>query len=235
LKPNELFHRAKYGIKVLQRLQGGSERECPLCGFKGQFRAAGHPPRYDARCGKCGCYERHRLLALAQAQMEFFRKDDTLLHFAPEPALSAWIEARVGSYITADLRPGAAKIVLNMEQIDMPEGNVDVVYASHVLEHVDDRKALAEIYRILRPGGRLVAMVPMIEGWATTYENPAIKSPRERDLHFGQHDHVRYYGADFRDRLRTAGFALNEYCSSGPESVRYSLGRGDHVFVGTKH
>jgi predicted SAM-dependent methyltransferase len=89
------------------------------------------------------------------------------------------------------------------------------VICNHVLEHVDDRKALTEIMRILAPGGMLVASVPIIEGWDTTYEDVAIKDPEDRALHFGQSDHVRWYGRDFRDRLKAAGFEISELPQRG--------------------
>jgi SAM-dependent methyltransferase len=38
-----------------------------------------------------------------------------------------------------------------------------------VLEHVNDTKALQEIHRILKPDSRLIAMVPICEGWDETY------------------------------------------------------------------
>jgi SAM-dependent methyltransferase len=125
-------------------------------------------------------------------------------------------------------------MVLNLEAIDLPDASVGVVIASHVLEHVDDRKALGEIHRILVPGGRLVAMVPIIEGWDKTYENPAITTPSDRVAHFGQFDHVRFYGSDFRDRVTEAGFALTERTAGGAESAQYRVGRGSKVFLGIR-
>jgi ubiquinone/menaquinone biosynthesis C-methylase UbiE len=103
-----------------------------------------------------------------------------------------------------------------------------------VLEHVDDKKALAEVYRVLRPGGVALIMLPVVEGWATTYENKAVTAPEDRMRHYGQSDHVRYYGADVRDRIRAAGFELSEFTAEGEDVLTYGLQRGEKVFVATK-
>jgi len=103
-----------------------------------------------------------------------------------------------------------------------------------VLEHVDDAKALSEIYRVLKPGGVALIMLPVIEGWSTTYENPRVTTPEERKRHYGQSDHVRYYGADIRERIKRAGFALDEFTAEGEDVLTYALQRGEKVFIATK-
>lgn len=88
----------------------------------------------------------------------------------------------------------------------------DVSICSHVLEHVaDDRRALRELFRVLKPGGRGILMVPIILGLAGIDEDPAA-DVGERWRRFGQHDHVRlYWKADFTERVRSAGFVVHEY------------------------
>jgi SAM-dependent methyltransferase len=139
-----------------------------------------------------------------------------------------------GEHITADLRPNKSDRVIDITQIAFPDARFDCVICSHVLEHVDDAKALAEIYRVLRTGGFAVLMVPIIEGWSKTYENPAVLNAEERTLHFGQCDHLRYYGKDFRDRVIAAGFQLQEFTAEEPFVSRYGLVRGEKVFVAHK-
>ena len=119
----------------------------------------------------------------------------------------------------------------NIEAMSLPDASFDMVIASHVFEHVDDRRAMDEVKRILRPSGVLVCMVPIVEGWENTYENAGVASPAARELYFGQNDHVRYYGRDFRLRLRDAGFSLDEFTADGSLSPRYALIRGEKVFV----
>ncbi len=84
---------------------------------------------------------------------------------------------------------------------------------------------------MLSARGVAVLMVPIVEGWRETYENPEIADPAGRTLHFGQRDHVRYYGADFRDRVRNAGFALEEFTAVEPHVARHGLNRGEKIFI----
>jgi SAM-dependent methyltransferase len=225
----------------LSRVTGGSgskgasfPRTCNLCGYQGRFQSAGRPRRIDARCPRCGSAERYRLLALWLDRDGASLRQANVLHFAPEAGLASLLKTRVGRYQSADIAPGRADLVLNIEAIAAAEASYDCVVCSHVLEHVDDKKALAEIYRVLKPGGIALIMLPVIEGWATTYENPQVTSPEDRKRHYGQSDHVRWYGADVRDRIRAAGFALSEFTAEGPDVLTYALQRGEKVFIATK-
>jgi hypothetical protein len=205
-------------------------RRCPICGFQGLFRDFGRPPRIDALCPKCGSLERHRLFWL-WFKGERSKLDEPILHFAPEPVLIGKLRDLYAGYSTADLFD-QADLQLNIESIDLATGSMNTVICNHVLEHVSDKKALAEIHRVLSDKGQLICSVPIIEGWDKTYENEAVTEPRDRELHFGQSDHVRYYGRDFRDRLRAAGFAkVEEITAEGQEAVDYGLMRGEKLFV----
>lgn len=213
---------------VIRKAGGTSEKECSLCGFTGYFTAFGSPPRWNARCPSCGSLERHRQFAL------FLRNTPlkgTVLHFAPEECLATLLKARGVQYTSADLNRSDVDLNLDIETIALRHEQFDVIVCSHVLEHVNDRLALAELRRILKPGGVLIAMVPIIEGWRTTYEDAAITIGRERDMHFGQQDHVRYYGADFVQRLMDSGFRVHAHTAFGKEAVRYALLMGEKIFV----
>jgi SAM-dependent methyltransferase len=228
----QLVRDARYALSVFKSAAGVYPRECPICDYRGLFRAYGEPPRYDALCPKCGSLERHRLLRLALNKYPL-RADAEIIHFAPEAAVAAMLPAK--SYRSADLAPGRADLVLDLEAVALPSQGVDVVVVNHVLEHViDDQRALAESFRILREGGVLIATIPVVEGWDETYEVPDIVGPKDRELHFGQWDHVRYYGPDFRDRVRSAGFSLQEFVGSGDDCVRYGLLAGERVFIGRR-
>lgn len=162
-------------------------------------------------------------------------RSKTVLHFAPEPIITSIVmREKPAGYRTADICPGRADLVLDLENIDLEDESVDLVIASHVLEHVNDRKAIPELYRILRPGGELVAMVPLIEGWAETFEDEAKTSPEERQLYFGLPSHVRYYGADFRSRLAAPGFRVSEFTAGPIDSVDFRLARGMKVFLAVR-
>jgi SAM-dependent methyltransferase len=158
-------------------------------------------------------------------------KATDLLHFAPERGLGALIKPLAKSYISADITKGRAEKQIDIENMAFDDQSFDVVLCSHVLEHVDDRKALEEIHRVLRPGGYALIMLPLVEGWARTYENPAISTADDRALHFGQHDHVRYYGSDVRNRIKAAGFELSEFTPDGREVAEYGLLAGEKLFI----
>lgn len=157
-----------------------------------------------------------------------------ILHFAPEPTLARLLQAHSSEYRSADIDPNVADTVLNIEAVDLPDESVDLVVCSHVLEHVDDGKALREIRRILTPNGRGLLMFPIVEGWDHTYENATHTSSADRTKYFGQADHVRMFGRDVRDRISEAGFDLNEFTSDEPNVSRYGLMRGEKLFIVTK-
>ncbi|MEL6873853.1 MAG: class I SAM-dependent methyltransferase [Pseudomonadota bacterium] len=208
---------------------------CPCCGYRGKFRPFGMPVRTGVMCPRCSSLERHRLLALAASRQFFAIADRRVLHFAAElPVMKIIKSLKPASYHRSSYPDSDADYRLDIHAIDLPDESVDVVICSHILEHVDDRRALSEIARILSPGGQLIAMVPLIEGWEQTYENADIDDDRTRELHFGQYDHIRYYGRDFRERLTHGGFDLKEFTADGRQSVDNRLMRGEKVFLGTK-
>ena len=221
-------------LSVKRALTPIAERECNICQYRGFFGGFGRPMRLDARCRSCGALERHRLLMLAISRGEiknFSNLDSQVLHFAPEKILETRFRKQFKNYATADLYADA-DLVLNLEDINVDNDQYDIIVANHVLEHVDDKKASSELSRILKKGGVLICQVPIIEGWDSTYENDAVNTDSQRWLHFGQGDHVRFYGADFRERICAGGFKLIRECTSeGSDVIRYGLLRGEKVFV----
>lgn len=218
-------------VRFVESMAKQQVASCPACGFLGQFSTFGDNNRPRAQCPRCKCLERHRLFHLAD--MSFQGKD--VLHFAPEGVIRKSImSSSPKSYVTADLVVGRADVALNIEKIDKPDSSLDAVVCLHVLEHVNDVRALSEIFRILRPGGILVAMVPIVEGWERTHEDATIIDRELRRQHFLQGDHVRLYGADFRERLVEAGFSVREYTADGSNSVKFALQRGEKIFFGEK-
>ncbi|MGB5965972.1 MAG: methyltransferase domain-containing protein [Sulfurimonadaceae bacterium] len=131
-----------------------------------------------------------------------------MLHVAPEPVFQKLLSKQLGEgYLTADLYNPAAMVKMDITDIQYPDNTFDVIYCSHVLEHVDDdKKAMKEFYRTLKPDGWAILLVPILEG--PTYEDPSITDPQERLKAFGQEDHVRKYGTDlvYLNRLKEAGF-----------------------------
>ncbi|WP_442505078.1 class I SAM-dependent methyltransferase [Novipirellula sp. SH528] len=161
-----------------------------------------------------------------------------LLHVAPEPILSKLIQAHdYIDYLSADLVNPKAMVKMDLTEIEYPNNSFDVVYCSHVLEHIpDDRKAMREIFRVLRRGGWAILQVPITSNF--TFEDATIQSPEEREKAFGHHDHVRRYGQDYRDRLVEAGFSVEIIAFARElehdESKRLGLILNEDVYLCTK-
>jgi SAM-dependent methyltransferase len=205
------YHR-QVGMLVSKVSNFGFRRYCPCCkAHLRQFRPFGLVPRPEARCPVCGSLERHRLIHLYLRQRTdlFDGRRKKMLHVAPEEQLSTLFASAPGiNYLSADLLSPKAMIRMDITDIQYPDETFDVIYCSHVLEHVnDDRKAMRELHRVLRTGGWAILQVPIPTAEAT-YEDPTITSPKARKLAFGQKDHVRRYGADYKDRLEDAGFSV---------------------------
>ncbi|MCK0209484.1 methyltransferase domain-containing protein [Starkeya koreensis] len=113
----------------------------------------------------------------------------------------------MANYISCDLNPGVADQVVDIQDIPFPDKSFDIIWCSHVLEHVpDDRKAMREIHRVLRDGGTALIQIPV---WhEVTDEDPSIIDKQERIRRFYQADHVRLYGDDVDIRLKEAGFSV---------------------------
>lgn len=212
----------------------GFVRSCPVCGYQGEFVPVGEPPRLDGMCPSCRCRERHRLFRLWIDREQRINKSKSVLHFAPEPFMRGYIGSLCKTYVTADLMDDKVDLKVNIEQINLPDASFDVIIAHQVLEHVDHHKALAECFRCLTPGGLMIVTTPIIEAWKTTYVNPAVQSKRDRVLHFGQHDHTRFFGRDLKDHIRAAGFNLDEYVAVEPDVSEFALIRGETLFLLTK-
>jgi SAM-dependent methyltransferase len=205
-------------------------RDCNICGFTGYFLPMGRVIRPEAKCPNCGSAERHRLFKLWLGQNPSALKGRKTLHFAAETCITRFVKPLVSEYVTADIEPGR-DLVLNIENIALPNSSFDAIICFHVLEHVDDRKALAELRRILRPDGFLFLMFPVAAGWAKTYEDSAITDPKDREVYFGQANHVRIFGADAEDRIASTGFVLTQFTATGPDSVTFSISPGEKLFI----
>lgn len=222
---------AQYARHILKQLDGVHPRACNICGYAGLFKAHGLPPRYDERCPACNSLERQRHQALWIAASTVELRGKRILHFSPEALLSTIYRDLASTYASANIVQGLGDLTLNIEHIDQPDGAWDVVVANHVLEHVNDRKALGEIRRVLTPGGLAILSFPIASGFEQTYENPDITAKADRALHFGQWDHIRYYGADAADRIAAAGFQVTVFGAREPFVHRHGLSRSERLFL----
>ena len=157
--------------------------------------------------------ERHRLLWLyLQNETNFFTAPKKVLHIAPEQCfLKRFKQLKNLDYITADLYSPIADVKADICNLPFQNNEFDVVLCNHVLEHIkDDKKAMSELFRVLKPGGFGIFQIPQDLNRDKTYEDFTITNPKDRAKHFGQYDHVRIYGKDYFDKLRVAGFKVTE-------------------------
>jgi SAM-dependent methyltransferase len=178
--------------------------------------------------------ERHRLLWLyLKEQTDFFTTKKSVLHMAPEQCFLPIFRKQANlKYTTADLYSPIADVKADICNLPFDENSFDVVFCNHVLEHItDDTKAMQELYRVLKPGGMGVFQIPQDLSRAITFEDDTITDQKERAKIFGQYDHVRVYGRDYFDKLRSIGFKVDEvdYTKKiAPEMVeRFCLAKGE--------
>lgn len=178
--------------------------------------------------------ERHRQMWLyLKNETDFFTANLKVLHIAPEQEfLRRFKKMNNLSYTSADLFSPIVDVKADVLDLPFENESFDVIICNHVLEHiVDDRKAMSELYRVMKTGGWGIFQVPMKNSLEKTYEDFSITDPKERQKHFGQYDHVRWYGMDYFDRLKSVGFEVeaNFYSQkfSDDEIKKYGLNRNE--------
>ncbi len=183
---------------------------CPICQNRfPYFKPFGASPRANALCPSCHSLERHRLLWLyLQRKTDFFRANLKVLDVAPTEGLSRQFRKLQNiDYLSIDLDSSLAMKHMDLTDLALPDESFDCIFCYHVLEHIpDDHKAISELFRVLKPSGWAIIQVPIDEQLDKSIENPAIVDPQERRKLFGQADHVRFYGRDFKERLERAGY-----------------------------
>jgi len=203
-----VYRRERAGERADARYRRPGALLCPICGTSAaRFLPFGLFGRPNARCPGCGSVERHRFLWLwLFARTKALRTPLAILHTAPEPCLAARLRPLHGPrYVTVDRFDPAADLRADLARLPLPDGAFDLVISSHTLEHVaDDRGAMAEMARVLRPGGTALLMFPY-DARRPTREDPAIDTPAARMAAYGHPWHLRIYGTDVVDRIRAAG------------------------------
>jgi len=202
-------------FKFLNRAK--EEFECPLCGYKGPFRDRESPGgfRKHAICPNCSALERHRLqyLVVNNVLRGLNVREMKALHFAPETFFKSIFCKRFQQYETADLFMQGVDHKADLQNLPFNDETYDFIFASHVLEHIpNDRKAIQEIRRVLRPNGIAILPVPVI--CTETIEYPEA-NPREEG-------HVRAPGSDYFERYKQC-FSKVEIFASDLFPAKYQL------------
>jgi SAM-dependent methyltransferase len=221
------------GNKFTDPIDGSSYRKFLPYGYQNL--------RQNALCPGTLSLERHRLLWLYLVrETEFLDRPLTVLHVAPEQAFYKKFKSfKNWNYTTTDLHSPLADVKADICHLPFKDHTYDLVLCNHVLEHIpNDRKAMKELYRVLKKGGTLIAQVPLEETRANTFEDDSIVDYKERTKIFGQYDHVRVYGRDYYDRLNQVGFRVTavDLLSqlSSKEQKHYALPKSEKIPVAVK-
>jgi SAM-dependent methyltransferase len=223
----------------------GNKVFCPCC--KSTFREFAPFSIWkkpNSWCVKCGSLERHRSMWMyLEDQTDIYKKPVKVLHVAPEKFFfNRFKKADNIDYYPADILPHLYQKgtrFIDLLNPDVAPETFDVIICNHVFSYIDDDKtAMRNVYNLLKPGGWGILQVALDKTKAVTHEDLSIKDPKERERVFGLNDHVRYYGLDYEDKLREAGFTVlvDDYTAqfSDDDIFKYGFWKGDPFFYVTK-
>jgi hypothetical protein len=241
--------------KIVLYLNRGCKYECPFCGFNSKGFALGGSNfeviqlkeivgagrRYH-KCFKCRSTDRERLVYMYLKEERKIFEDSSVekvLHIAPEERLSNELaKAEFKEYVRGDLFEGYTydeKVEnIDVRDIPYPDNYFDLIICNHVLEHVpEDMEAIKELFRVTKPSGFAILQVPISLTQKTTFEDPSITDPSEREKVFGQCDHVRIYGLDYAKKLSRYGFNVQQ-SSISKKYAFYGTNSAELLFIASK-
>ena len=197
--------------------------------------------RKNALCPGTLSLERHRLLWLyLDKETNILSSNLKVLHVAPEQIFyKKFRNFKHWNYLTFDINSPIADIKGDLKSMQFKDESFDLIICNHVLEHIDDdRRALKEIYRVLKRGGISILQVPININRKQTFEDFNITSHQQREKYFGQYDHVREYGLDFKERIEEIGFEV-EMLNYGVNfskkmKIKYGLLENDLIPIAKK-
>jgi SAM-dependent methyltransferase len=223
----------------------GNRVHCPCCGshFK-SFAPFGAVRRNNAWCPKCQSLERHRLLWLyLEKKTNLYTAPLRVLHIAPETTFFHHLAGKANiDYHPVDIYPNLypeGTTYFNLLDPQVPWASYDVIICNHVFQYIeDDITAMRNARKLMKPGGWGIMQVPIDRSRPVTYEDKTITSEAEREKAFGLKEHVRFYGLDYADKLRNAGFTVkvDDYTAefSDADNFKYGFWKGDAIYYCTK-
>ena len=239
--PRPLLIRASYLVRpILALILKGNKFTDPIDGksFKSFLPYGYGKQRNNVLSPSTLSLERHRLLWLyLKNETNFFSAPIKILHFAPEQAFyKRFKKLKNLNYVTTDLNSPLADVKADICNLPFQDNEFDMILCNHVLEHIpNDTKAMHELYRVMKVGGMGIIQIPQDLNREFTFEDNTITDKNERAKLFGQYDHVRVYGRDFFDKLRSIGFKVEEvdYTAtlSADEITTYCLAKGEIIPV----
>lgn len=246
--------------KVSAVFYSGTAYHCPYCQksfskflpggfdlpvlFEKQIVGAGY--RTNNVCPRCYSLDRDRLIHLFLSEKtNIFTASLNVFHVAPEGCIRAMltglpnISYHAGVKYLEGYYYDQQTNLIDITSIPFKDDEFDVIICNHVLEHIpDDRKAMRELHRVLKPGGWAILQVPVSKILTETYEDFSVVKPEERERVFGQFDHVRIYGQDYPIRLSNAGFTVkiyNPYKDKWPVDLnRFAINPEENLYIAYK-
>ncbi|MDX9918679.1 MAG: class I SAM-dependent methyltransferase [Paludibacter sp.] len=217
----------------------GKNYYCVCCGKSFRiFKTKGYLKRENAECPYCMSLERVRLLSYYLSNELNVEKyaGTKVLHFAPEKCLFDKFKNLDIEYVDADINPAYARHVVDITNIPFDDDYFQLIICSHVLGHIpDERKAINELYRVLKPGGIALILSLVDLNRDKTYENTMYTTKNDRLKHYGEPDLCRLHGIDIKERLTAGGFKVEaidyrKYFSEN-EQTKFSLGNGEREII----
>ncbi|ADY51786.1 Methyltransferase type 11 [Pseudopedobacter saltans DSM 12145] len=236
-----LIFSIRYKIKRLYTKKG--KYYCVCCNTSVRsFLSFGLVPRENAICPVCNSLERTRLLKYYIInETDIFIGNKKILHFAPEPILSLCLRKLSKQYVSADIRKDYADREEDIQRLTFSDDEFDYIICSCVLGHVEDEaKAVEEMYRVLKVGGKAFIITLLNTEIYETLEDDSIGTPSQRFEHYGEYDLLRLHGEDFLERLKRPNVFVEkmDYADrfSVEEKQKFSLGdkKREIIYVATK-
>ena len=174
-----------------------------------KYKVAGGGYKLNVQCPNCNSVDRSRLLYLFfQLRTDVYKKQTSILHISPNKEIANVLISDTINQVVGSIEPEMYKeynpIRLDVQKMEFPANTFDVLICCHVIEHVeDDDMAMREIYRVLKPGGFAVLQVPLAINLEKTIEDKTLTTDKQRKIAHGQVDHVRLYGLDYFDKLKS--------------------------------
>lgn len=247
----------KIKTKIKTLIYKGNTYTCPFCGFNSRTLApVGHDipvliekqvigaGKRNTGCYKCGSRDRERLIyTYLKYKMKIFNnvnKQLKILHLAPEKNLSkSLLNFGFNDYICGDLFTEGysyPEYVKNINILNIPytANTFDLIICNHVLEHIpNDKDAMKELFRVLKDEGTAILQVPISKNTYKTFEDFLVTDPNQREIVFGQFDHVRIYGQDYSERLSSVGFQVERFNFDG-DYHKYGFNKDEDIFIAKK-